>query len=127
MKILVDTNRLTDFFRGDRALGELMERADQVWIPFVVLAELRAGFLGGSRSTANQERLSAFLRKPGIGVLFADNRTTQVWAALLTQLRKLGRPIPSNDLWIAALAVQHEMTLLTRDRHFGEIPQLDLR
>jgi len=124
MRVLLDTYRLTDAFRGEAEIVETLEQAAEVWVPFVTLAEIKAGFLGGSRASENEGLLHAFLRLPGVGVLFADSETTDVYARLFLQLRKAGTPIPTNDLWIASLAVQHQLVLLSRDEHFAKVPQV---
>jgi len=124
MRVLVDTNRLTDAFRGDPGTVEMLERSSEVWLPFVTLAEIRAGFLCGSRTQQNEAMLHTFLRLPGAGVLYADRETTEVYARLFLQLRRAGGPIPTNDLWIASLAVQHQLTLVSRDEHFDKLPQV---
>ena len=124
MKILFDTNSLTDAFRGDDRLLTRIEQASVVWLPFVATAEIRAGFLGGNRPTQNEAVLRDFLSLPGVGILYPDHQTTWAFARLLTYLRQRGTPIPTNDLWIASLAVQHELTLVTRDRHFEHLPQI---
>lgn len=124
MRVLLDTNRLTDAFRGEAEIVETLERAAEVWIPFVALAEIKAGFLGGSRPGENEGLLHAFLRLPGVGILFADSETTDAYARLFLQLRKAGTPIPTNDLWIASLAVQHQLVLLSRDEQFRKVPQV---
>jgi len=124
VRILLDTNRLTDAFRGDRGVVKMLEEAEEVWVPFVCLAEAKAGFLGGTRHGSNEGLLSAFLRLPGVGVRYADRETLGVYARLFVQLRRAGTPIPTNDLWIASLAVQHDLTLLSRDGHFDKLPQI---
>ncbi|MDP2998079.1 MAG: type II toxin-antitoxin system VapC family toxin [Bryobacterales bacterium] len=124
MRVLLDTSRLIDAFRGEAEIVKTLERAAEVWIPFVALAEIKAGFLGGGRPGENEGLLHAFLRLPGVGVLFADSETTDVYARLFLQLRKAGTPIPTNDLWIASLAVQHQLVLLSRDEHFRKVPQV---
>ena len=68
--------------------------------------------------------LERFLASPRVGVLYADEATTRSYAGLFAQLRRQGTPIPTNDLWIAALAVQHGLALHSRDAHFDSIPQL---
>lgn len=124
MKVLLDTNRLTDAFRGVSEVVRILEQAAEVWIPFVALAEIKAGFLGGRRAAENEDLLRAFLRLPGVGVLFADVETTDAYARLFLQLRRAGTPVPTNDLWIASLAVQHQLLLLSRDEHFAKLPQV---
>ncbi len=125
MRVALDANRYTDLCQGDLALAGLLEDADEVFLPFAVLAELRAGFAVGSRGRENEQILQRFLRKPGIEVLYADDTTTRTYARLYRQLRSQGTPIPINDLWIAALVVEHNLTLCSRDRHFDHLPQIE--
>ena len=127
LRYLVDTNRLTDALRGDSEVINFLETAAEVWISFVSLAELRAGFMLGSRKDLNEGLLQAFLRLPGVGVVFADRETTIHYARLFLQLRRAHTPIPTNDLWIASLAVQHNLVLLSRDFHFDRLPQIERR
>ena len=124
MRIALDTNRLMDLFRGDVELGEFLGGCDQVGIPFVVLGEMKAGFLGGKRSAANEKLLASFLARETVTVLYAGRETTEQYARLFVQLKRAGTPIPDNDLWIAALCLEHDLALITRDRHFDKIPQL---
>ena len=124
MRLALDTNRYTDLCRGEASVVETVERADKVWLPFVVLGELRAGFAEGSQGPRNEAVLRRFLLKPDVGVLYADDQTTHHYAAVYLQLRKQGTPIPTNDMWIAALVLQHSLVLLARDTHFDALPQL---
>jgi predicted nucleic acid-binding protein len=124
MNIAIDTNRYADFQRGDPAIVHILEHATTVYLPLFVLAELRAGFARGSRSAANERNLDEFLRRPGVQLLLPDEATTKYCASLYRRLRQNGTPIPINDLWIAALVVQHGLTLLTRDAHFDCIPEI---
>ena len=128
MRILLDTNRLTDALRQDRSVSVVVEEALEVWIPFVTLGEIKAGFLGGNpgRRAHNEALLLRFLRLPSVGIVYADQETTEVYARLYFQLRQAGTPIPTNDLWIASLAIQHQLVLLTRDSHFAKVPQVSL-
>ena len=93
-------------------------------MPFLVPAELRAGLAHGRRKVENERILRRFLMKEGVAVLFADDQTTHHYASLYRQLRKQGTPVPSNDLWLAALVLQHNLALHARDRHFDYLPQL---
>ena len=124
MNIVVDTNRYRDFCAGDPGAAELFRAADTVCLPFVTIAELRAGFLAGSAGARNEGVLARFLGRPRVRVLWPDEQTTHHYARLFLQLRRQGTPIPTNDLWIAALAVQHDLALATRDAHFDRLPQL---
>lgn len=124
MRLALDTNRYTDLCRGDATVIETVEVADQVWLPFVVLGELRAGFAVASQGPRNESALRRFLLKPGVDVLYADEQTTHHYATVYRQLRKQGTPIPTNDMWIAALVLQHSLSLCDRDGHFDVLPQL---
>ena len=124
MRLALDTNRYTDLCRGDRSAVETIELADEVWLPFIVLGELLAGFAVGSQGPRNEAVLRRFLLKPGIGVLYADQQTTHHYGTVYRQLRKQGTPIPTNDMWIAALVLQHSLVLFARDAHFDALPQL---
>jgi tRNA(fMet)-specific endonuclease VapC len=124
LRLALDTNRYTDLARGVADVIEVAEFAEAIFLPFVVLAELRAGFTVGRQGSENERILRHFLAKEGVGVLYADEQTTHHYAALYRQLRRQGTPIPTNDLWIAALVLQHGLTLCDRDRHFDNLPQL---
>ena len=124
MRLALDTNRYTDLCRGMVPVVETIELADEVWLPFIVLGELRAGFAVGSQGSRNDAVLRRFLLKSGVGVLYADEQTSHHYAAVFRQLRKQGTPIPTNDMWIAALVLQHSLVLFARDPHFDVLPQL---
>ena len=126
MKLALDTNRYVDLMRGDREVRALVEGARAVLVPFVVLAELRAGFAVGTAGRANERFLQRFLAKDGVEVAYATDATTHHYAALFRQLRQQGTPVPTNDLWIAALVTEHGASLCTRDAHFEKLAQLDL-
>ena len=124
MRLALDTNRYTDLCRGDASVVETVERADEIWLPFIVLGELRARFAVGSQGSRNEAVLRRFLLKPGVNLLYADDQTTYHYAAVYRQLRKQGTPIPTNDMWIAALVLQHSLVLFARDAHFDAVPQV---
>ena len=124
VRVALDTNRLTDLFQGDAALAERLGLCDEVWIPLVVLAEIKAGFLGGTERHRNEILLRKLLSKTTVGVLLPDRETAEYYARLFVQLKRAGTPVPDNDLWIAAIALQHDLLLITRDKHFKNIPQL---
>lgn len=124
MRLALDTNRYTDLCRDTVEVVTLVEHAEAVFLPFVVLGELRAGFALGNRGAENERVLRHFLMKSGVAVLFADDQTTHHYATVFRQLRRQGTPIPTNDLWIAALVLQHDLVLCDRDRHFDHLPQI---
>ncbi len=124
--ICLDTNRYRDMCAGDHELIAFLERVEWIYLPFIVMAELRAGFVAGSRGRENEKVFHRFLGKPGVEVLWPSEATTRNYAQLFRQLRAQGTPIPTNDLWIAALVEEHGLMLCTRDRHFAHLPQLTL-
>jgi len=124
VRLALDTNRYRDVFNGEPETLQVLEEAELVVLPFIVVGELRAGFAGGQRRAENELTLRRFLLKPGVEVFFADEQTTHHYANLYRQLRQQGTPIPTNDIWIAALAVQHDLVLHARDKHFDHLPQL---
>ena len=124
MKIALDTNRYVVLCKGEVETVELLEEAEAVLLPFVVIGELRAGFANGRRTTENERVLRRFLMKEEVSVLFADDQTTHHYASVYRQLRKQGTPIPTNDMWLAALVLQHSLSLHARDKHFEHLPQL---
>lgn len=126
MRLLVDTNRYDDMNRGVLDVVRKIAEATEVWVPLIVLGELHAGFLGGSQTRRNEELLHTFLNKPQVMVLLPDERTAEQYGQLFQALRRQGRPIPTNDMWIAALAIQHNLQLYSRDTHFQSVPGLQL-
>ena len=124
VRLALDTNRYTDLCRGVRAAIEPVEQAEEVWLPFVVVGELRAGFAAGSQEPRNEAVLRRFLLKSGVGILYADEQTTHHYANVYRQLRKQETPIPANDMWIAALVLQHSLVLCARDAHFDALAQI---
>ena len=98
--------------------------AKRFGFPLVTLAELKAGFYGGSQRRRNEELLQRFLSRPTVGVLLPARETAEHYARLFVQLKRAGTPVPDNDLWIAAQALEHDLILITRDKHFRHIPQL---
>lgn len=124
MRIALDTNRYVDLCKGLDTTARLVATAEVVYVPCVVVAELRAGFALGRRAADNEHVLRRFLLKDGVHVLFADDQTTYHYAVVFRQLRLQGTPIPTNDIWIAALVLQHNLILHARDRHFDHVSQI---
>jgi tRNA(fMet)-specific endonuclease VapC len=124
MNVALDTNCYVDLCKGVRETVRLVEGAESVLLPSVVIAELRAGFALGRKSAENERVLRLFLIKPGVSVLFPDDQTTFHYASVFRQLRMQGTPIPTNDMWISALVLQHNLVLHARDTHFDHLPQI---
>ncbi len=124
MNLALDTSAYSEFMRGDRNRVFQIQSAQSVVIPLIVIGELRGGFLMGSRSLQNEQTLQRFLNQPRVSVLNPDDATSHRYAQLVQQLRQQGTPIPTNDVWIAALSLQHNLVLCTSDGHFDHIRQL---
>ena len=124
MRVALDTSRYVDLCKGVSGTVALLEEAEAVLLPFVVLGELRAGFAQGRRQAENERALRRFLLKDGVHVLFADDQTTHHYASVFRQLRSQGTPIPADDMWLAALVLQHSLVLHARDKHFDHLPQI---
>jgi tRNA(fMet)-specific endonuclease VapC len=124
MKLALDTNAYSAAARGEPRSVALVQAAERVYLPFVVLAELRAGFAAGTQGRRNEALLARFLGSLRVGVVYADEQTTHHYANVFAQLRRQGTPIPTNDIWIAAVVLQHDLSLLTSDAHFSSLPQI---
>jgi tRNA(fMet)-specific endonuclease VapC len=103
-----------------------VESATEVWLSLIVVGELQAGFLEGSQRLRNERLLAKFLSKPNVDILIPTAETTEFYARIWGALRRQGTPIPTNDIWISALALEHDLTLDTRDQHFQQVPGLKL-
>lgn len=123
MKILLDTNAYSDWRRAGRWNGTI-STASEVLIPAVVLGELRYGFKASRLEAENDRKLGEFLRHSRVKVLTVTERTSACYATLKYYLRQAGSPIPENDIWIAALAVENMVPLVTGDAHFDLLPQV---
>lgn len=124
MNVALDTNAYTDLLSGRLEVVNVVAAASHVYLPVIVLGELKAGFACGRREKENLRSLVRFLSSPKVDLLGVDSATAEHYAQLFFKLRQQGTPIPTNDLWIAALSIQHQLHLCTRDQHFDAIPQL---
>jgi tRNA(fMet)-specific endonuclease VapC len=122
--LLLDTNVLADFFAGDPETVETFQRSRTMSINTVVLGELLGGFALGSRAEKNRRLLSRFLSSSRVRVLPLAAETAEHYADVYARLRRKGRPIPSNDMWIAASAREYGLVLFTRDVHFRDVDGL---
>lgn len=120
-KILLDTNAYTKFLLGDEAVLEQLSKADNVFLSSIVLGELFSGFKGGSKEIQNKRNLEKFLAKPQIEVIDVTKETAEIFGEIKYQLSKEGNPLPINDVWIAACAMETGAVLITYDTHFTKI------
>lgn len=126
MRLLLDTNIYSALARSDADVVDRAERAELLCLSVISLGELRAGFVGGAQREQNERIFQEFLSRPTASLLLIDEETTMVYGELVVALRRRGTPIPTNDMWIAAHALQHDLTLDTRDGHFRHVPGLKL-
>jgi tRNA(fMet)-specific endonuclease VapC len=124
VRVALDTNRYADLAKAVPDVVEVVRQAEAVVLPFVVVGELRAGFLCGTRRAENEGTLEKMLASPLVSVAYADDQTTRRYAALFAQSAQRGLKVPANDLWIAAIVEQHGLMLYTRDTHFDRLPHL---
>ena len=121
---LLDTNIVIALFERQRKVLQKLKKATEVYLPAVVVGELIYGALKSAKARDNLERIEEFAAASA--VLTCDLETARHYGQIKTELHRRGRPLPDNDIWIAALAQQHDLTLVSRDRHFREVERLDL-
>lgn len=124
--VIIDTNIYVAFKRNDPTVLSLLQSADSIAINVTVLGELLAGFKGGTKEAQNRQELDLFLDTPRVQLLLVDETTADFFALIFNNLKMLGKPIPVNDIWIAASAMQYGKTLATLDAHFSHITGLAL-
>jgi tRNA(fMet)-specific endonuclease VapC len=123
-KCLLDTNVVIALFAGESAIVDYLKGAEEVFVPSVVIGELYYGARKSSRVADNVARIDDFAASNV--VLSCDTATAYRYGEVKNSLREKGRPIPENDIWIAAIALQHDLILLTSDAHFSEVENLRL-
>ena len=124
MKVLLDTNAYTALFRGHEGIAARVRRAQQVLVSAVVAGELLFGFRNGSRYERNRQEFEDFLASPYVDLLPITFVTADRYGRIFATLRRKGRPLPTNDIWIAAHAMESGAELLSFDRHFNEVDGL---
>jgi predicted nucleic acid-binding protein len=124
MNICIDTNAYSAFKRGNPAIVSLFESVNNIIVPTIVVGELLAGFYIGTQSKRNITELQQFLELNGIEQKGPDYDIAERYGIIVTDLRKKGTPIPTNDIWIAATALETGARLVTYDSHFDLIPGL---
>lgn len=124
MRVLLDTNAYSGMMRGDQAVVAWLRKAEQVLLSPVVAGELLFGFRRGSRLKRNLAELDEFLDNPYVSLVPVTFTTADRFSRIAAALREKGRPIPTNDIWIAAQAMESGADLLSYDAHFAEIDGL---
>jgi tRNA(fMet)-specific endonuclease VapC len=123
-RLLVDTSAYSAFMRGHEAVKQALQRADAIYVNPIILGELLAGFQRGRHRENNEEVLGQFLASPRVSVVTVDEDTAERYAVILNGLKTAGTPIPTNDMWIAATAMQHGLPVLTTDAHYLKVQQI---
>ena len=123
-KILIDTNIYSHALLGDENVVSVLRQAGTIGISAISIGELLSGFKGGNRENENQSELKEFLDSARVRLFAIDEDTAEFYAEILNQLRRAGTPIPTNDIWIGAVAQQHGLRLFSRDKHFDNISGL---
>lgn len=121
---MLDTSAYAAFKRGQETAVSTLRHSPQILLPLIVIGELWAGFEFGRKRERSREELDSFLTNPRVSPVLIDTETAERYALIYTYLRQNDRPIPTNDLWIAALAMRHGARLLTADAHFQNLPQI---
>ena len=123
-RIIIDTNFYAAFKKNDADAVAILRQAEYIGVNSVILGELLAGFRCGNREHQNRLELDQFFASARVDTITLDDETAEFYAQVFSELRSKGRPIPSNDLWLAASALQHGLALATYDEHFSSISGL---
>lgn len=125
-RVLIDTNIYSLAMRGDESVISRLQQIHHIGFSSISIGELLSGFKGGNSIEKNRTELNQFLDSPRVTIFSVDAETADYYSEVLQQLKKAGTPIPTNDIWIAACAIQHGYSVFTRDQHFGKIAGLIL-
>ena len=126
MKLVLDTNVYSDYAEGLPAVVEfLATHGDDIFLPSIVLGELSYGFMKGSRQRFNEKKLQEFIRKLQVEIIDVNHNVARKYGVIYLSLVKKGAKLPINDVWIAACCMETGGTLVTRDRHFRHVEQIE--
>ena len=125
-RLLIDTNIYSYAFKGDRDVVEVLREADEIGFSVISIGELLSGFKVGGKKQKNRKELEQFMDSPRAVVYSVNEDTSEFYAEILNNSRKIGKPVPTNDIWIGAVAFQNGLKLFTKDAHFQNIAGLYL-
>lgn len=120
--MILDTNAISALFDADPALGAILESSERHELPAIVIGEYRFGLIRSTKRRSLEGLLAELIAE--MRVLSVDAETAKAYSTIRDELRRAGRPIPENDIWIAALARQYGLALVSRDGHFDDVPGL---
>jgi tRNA(fMet)-specific endonuclease VapC len=123
-KVLLDTSAYSAFLRGSEAIKSALQNTDEIYLCPVIIGELLSGFIRGRTTSKNRKELQTFLSSPRVKIADIDTETAERYAIILNYLWEKGNPIPTNDIWIAASAMQYGLIVITSDAHYKEISQV---
>ena len=123
-KVMLDTSAYSAYLRGNADVKRAIREADEIYLNPVVLGELYAGFAHGGKEKRNREILRELLASPRVQVAVIDEETSERYAAIIVYLWAKGTPLPTNELWISATAMQFGLKLVTTDSHYRNVPQI---
>ena len=121
-RIILDTNVIISLFSEDPALNEYILNADEVFIPCIAIGELYYGARKSSKIQENLNKIDEFA--VGNTILSCDTTTAMMYGDIKNRLKEKGKPIPENDIWIAAIARQYDLVLITKDKHFSLVEKI---
>lgn len=121
---LIDTNIYSHAMRAEPAVVSLLQRASRIAMSSISIGELLSGFKGGARERENRDELAEFLDTPRVSIYRVSEDTAEFYAEILNRLRSAGTPIPTNDIWIAAQAMEHGLRLVSMHGHFASVSGL---
>lgn len=122
---LLATNIVIDIFRGRKEIADEITKFEKVYVPIPVPGELYLGAENSSRKAHHLAQIDVLLSLSE--TIYTSNETAKIYGMIKVQLKKKGKPIPENDIWIAALAMEHDLPLITRDHHFTHLPELVIK
>ena len=125
-RILIDTNAYAAFKKNDADAVDIVRTVEYIGVNIVVFGELLSGFMGGTSEAKNRKELDQFLDSPRVNLIQLDEETAEFYAKVYWDLRRKGKPVPTNDLWVAASAMRHGLALFTYDEHFDNVDGLIL-
>jgi len=124
-RYILDTNIISAWLEGDKQIADNIDNAEAIYVPIIVIGEL---YYGAAFSTQILKNVNNIRRITShYEILSLDEETTINYGNIKSSLRKKGKPIPENDIWIGAISLQHEITLVTRDNHFSEIEDIKIK
>ncbi len=121
-RFLLDSNIVIALFSGEQSVLDKIQESAELYLPAIVIGELYYGAFNSSRQQTNLDRIDQF--KSQISILDCDEYTAKYYGQIKKGLKNKGTPIPENDIWIAALALQYDLTIVMRDAHFNQIENL---